>query len=359
MQRSLVEPSGGSGMTALPAQAALERIDPARRVSFVDAAQSPDDVLAAIKGQPYLEYRKKWARAGRFEYVPDFPIHLDVDTNYSCNLDCIMCPQGVSGFPVAYPRKFLDFNLYQKVMHECAHAGLASVRLGITGEPLLRPDILDFVRVAQNLGILDIMLITNGMLLDADMSAALIDSGLTHLMVSVDAARPETYNRIRPGGDLDKLKRNVDTFLNIRAKHRSRLPLIRVSFIRMSLNRDEQKEFERYWSGRADYLVFQEYANILGQKNTAYFAGPKPLAGGFRCPDPWQRMALFVNGDLFPCCADFGRLTPLGNANVTTVKDIWRARGAERLRDIHRRGQWNDHPSCRLCVHASMDPGKA
>jgi radical SAM protein with 4Fe4S-binding SPASM domain len=233
------------------------------------------------------------------------------------------------------------------------------MRLGITGEPLLRPDILDFVSVAQNLELQDIMLITNGMLLDAEMSAALIDSGLTHLMVSVDAARPETYNRIRPGGALDTIKRNLDQFLGLREKSGNRLPLVRVSFIKMSLNWDEQDEFTAYWSGRADYLGFQEYANILGRRNTDYFAGPKPSAENFRCADPWQRMALFVNGDMFPCCSDFGRLTPLGNANATKVKDIWRSRGAARLREMHRLGQWEDHPSCQRCVNASMDTGKA
>ena len=345
-------------MVGMPDDTSLDRDDQSRRVAFVDAAASPDEVLAAIKGARYLEYRKKWAEAGRFEHAPDFPIHLDVDTNYSCNLRCIMCPQGTSGFPITYQRKLLDFNLYQEVMLECAEAGLASVRLGITGEPLLRPDIVDFVRVAKNLNLLDIMLITNGMLLNGDMSAALIDAGLTRLMISVDAARPETYNRIRPGGDLDTLKRNVDQFLNIREQSGSPLPLVRISFVKMSLNWDEQSEFEKYWSDRADYLGFQEYTNILGRRRTDFFAGPKPSAKGFRCADPWQRMALFVNGDLFPCCADFGRLSPLGNANVTKVKDIWLGRGAVRLREIHRLGQWKDHPSCQRCVSASMDVGK-
>ena len=175
----------------------------------------------------------------------------------------------------------------------------------------------------------------------------------------MDAALPETYNRIRPGGSLDAVQRNMDRFLDIREKSGNRLPLVRVSFIKMSLNWDEQKEFEKYWTDRADYLGFQEYANILERRSTAYFAGPKPSAHGFRCADPWQRMALFVNGDLFPCCSDFGRLTPLGNANATSVKDIWRSRGAVRLREMHRLGQWQGHPSCARCVRASMDDGEA
>ncbi|MFH1091225.1 MAG: radical SAM protein [Pseudomonadota bacterium] len=320
------------------------------RVTLVGERRSPDEIMHEHFGSDYRVYRRRWCESERFAYRPDLPIHLDVDTNYTCNLRCIMCPLGTRGFPVRYERKFLDFDLYRKALMEGAAGGLCSVRLGLTGEPLLRPDILDFVRLARELKILDIMLITNGLLLTPELSRELIQAGLTRLMVSVDALRPETYRRIRRGGELAAVRQNILTFLDIRESLRLELPLLRVSFVKMSVNASEIEDFRYFWTGRADYISFQEYTNIIGSEETSYFSGARRLAKTFRCPDPWQRMSLFVNGDLFPCCSDFGRLAPVANLNKVSLAEAWLSERAEYYRALHKEGRWSEDQICRRCA---------
>jgi len=327
------------------------------RVDLVGPQQDPDRILARILGSAYLRYREMWRAAENFEIRPDWPLHLDIDTNYTCNLRCIMCPLGVGGFPAVYENKWLDFALYRRVISEGAEKGLASIRLGLTGEPLLRPDIIDFVRLAQDLDLVDIMLITNGLLLTEDLGRKLIQAGLTRLMVSLDAVRPETYRRIRRGGDLAQVATNLRAFLKIRRELGADLPLLRVSFIRMSLNESEQEEFHRVWSDQADYISFQEYTNILESPRTDYFPAQRREVESFRCSDPWQRMSLFVNGDLFPCCSDFGRLAPVGNAWKDPVGRAWLSAESESLRRIHREGRWRENPVCRRCAANSTAAG--
>jgi len=323
------------------------------RVHLVGEHNSPDQLLIDLLGPVFREYRQAWRASEKFDFRPDWPMHLDVDTNYTCNLRCVMCPLGVSGFPVSYPQRFLDFDLYETVITEGAANGLASIRLGITGEPLLRSDILDFVRLAKEKRIPDIMLITNGMRLEPAMSRALIEAGLTRLMVSIDAATPETYNRIRIGGDLNRVVRHVLDFLKLRREMNTRLPLLRVSFVKMSFNEAEIEEFEKFWADKADYISFQEYANLLERPDTAYFPTRRHQAVSFRCPDPWQRMSLYVNGDLFPCCSDFGRLAPVGNAYDTPVAEVWLGAGTEYFRQIHKNGHWRESSVCRRCALSS------
>ncbi|MEW6263518.1 MAG: radical SAM protein [Thermodesulfobacteriota bacterium] len=343
-------------MTVAPAFVQADRTG---RVLFKGQAHSPDLVLEHALGPAFTAYRRKWETAGRFEYRPEFPLHLDVDTNFTCNLRCVMCPLGVEGFPVAYEEKHLDFELYRRVIATGAPKGLASVRLGLTGEPLLRPDIIEFVRLARTAGLVDIMLITNGQLLTPPISRSLIDAGLTRLMVSLDAVRPETYRRIRRGGSLDRVVRNIMTFLELRRRQGRDWPLLRVSFIRMTLNLEEAEEFEDYWRDKADYIGFQQYSNILERPDTDFSPAGRTSPDFFRCPDPWQRLSLLVNGDLFPCCSDFGRLAPLGNARRDETSRVWESAAAERLRDLHKDGRWREDHICRRCVRASagIDPG--
>ena len=338
-------------------QEPYSRSDSANRALLVGLGQSPDSIMAERFGRAYTEYRCRWEAAGAFTEVLPGPLHLDVDTNYTCNLSCVMCPLGRPGFPVTYAEKRLPFKLYRRVLAQGVRRGLAAVRLGITGEPLLRPDIVDFVAAAHDLGVVDIMLITNGLLLTKDVSRRLMEAGLTRLMVSLDAATPDTYRAIRRGGRLEDVVANVETFLKLRREMKSPLPLLRVSFVKMSMNIHEQEAFRDYWTGRADYVSFQEYANIMEAEETSFFVDAERRDDGFRCPDPWQRLSLFVNGDFFPCCSDFGRLEPVGNAASMDLEAAWNSPQASELRRLHRDGQWKKAAVCRRCAAATM-PGE-
>jgi radical SAM protein with 4Fe4S-binding SPASM domain len=167
---------------------------------------------------------------------------------------------------------------------------------------------------------MDLALITNGQLLSPKMSAKLIKAGLTRLMVSVDAASQETYQITRPGGDWGLLWANIGAFLAIRSSLNSPLPLLRLSFVEMTLNQNERVKFQEDFGEMADYLSFQKYQNILGLKRTNWgLSAPSP---GF-CPDPLTRLTLFANGSLFPCCSDFGRKASLGHFPEKTLAEAW------------------------------------
>ena len=221
----------------------------------------------------------------------------------------------------------LDFNLYRRALEGGAGFGLPSIRLGRTGEPLLNQDIPRWVGEARQKGVLDISLITNGRLLSPKVSRELMDAGLTRLMISVDAGSEEIYRRVRPGGDWQALLANIDSFLEIREKLGSALPLLRVSFVEMSLNQGQRPAFEERFGPLADYLSFQRYQNILGAAETDFSlpeAGPvgEQESPEF-CSEPFTRLALHADGGLFPCCSDFGRRKPLGNLAAGGILAIW------------------------------------
>ncbi|MDR0882966.1 MAG: radical SAM protein [Candidatus Adiutrix sp.] len=297
--------------------------------SRLAAAEDPNLKLAALMGPEFSRYRAAWAEAegGR---RPAAPLHLDVDVTTACNFTCPMCPAGHSGhiFPGFTRGRFLPRALYQKALAEARDFALPSLRLGLTGEPLLIPEIDQWVGEARAAGVLDVSLITNGRLLSPPVSRRLIEAGLTRLMISVDAGEPETYARVRPGGDWAALLENIDSFLAIRREIGSITPLLRVSFVEMTANLTDRANFEAIFAPRADYLSFQRYQNILGGSDTDFSPGPAPARPGF-CTEPFTRLALQVDGGLFPCCSDFGRWRPLGNLQDTSLLAVWRSAGPD------------------------------
>ncbi|MCL2029080.1 MAG: radical SAM protein [Deltaproteobacteria bacterium] len=315
--------------------------------SRLAADQDPEASLGRLLGPAFTDYRLKF-RAAEAGGRPSAPLHLDVDVTTACNFSCPMCPGGQTGqkFPGLTKGLFLDRDLYRRALAEAAAFGLPSLRLGLTGEPLLAEDIDEWVAEAKKAGVLDISLITNGALLTRERVRALMDAGLTRLMVSVDAAGPETYARVRPGGDWDALRENLAGFLEVRRAAASSLPLLRLSFVEMKINLAEREEFRELFAPLADYLSFQRYQNILGLPETDLGLYDSNEQAGF-CPEPFTRLALYADGGLFPCCSDFGRRAPLGRFPQISLVSAWNAG-----RNLTEAGAVGRSP-CRQCIASS------
>jgi hypothetical protein len=192
--------------------------------------------------------------------------------------------------------------------------------------------------------------------LTPDLSRRFIEAGLTRLMISVDAGSAPTYARVRPGGDWELLLHNIAEFRRIRREMDSVTPLLRISFVEMSVNRDDREDFERIFAPLADYLSFQRYLNILGGRDTDFRLDAEEPAGatalaGF-CAEPFTRLALHAEGGLFPCCSDFGRTAPVGRftpGGLGSLLAAWRSAAALALT----RPEARDAPPCRECLAAA------
>ena len=188
-------------------------------------------------------------------------------------------------------------------------------------------------------------------------------------MVSLDAVSQSTYDRIRVGGDLVRVKANIERFLAVRNELGARLPVLCVNFVKMSLNEAELPAFVEAWTGVADYLAIQEYMNPFpdGQRDELWPESRQPNLD-FKCSHPWQRMKVSYNGTVFPCCSFYAdeqvnipseqrstrRDIVIGNLDDGGVAALWKSPAMTSLRTLHQEGRWADHPVCRLCVRNSV-----
>jgi molybdenum cofactor biosynthesis enzyme MoaA len=158
----------------------------------MEAVADPEARLSAMLGPRFAAYRRAFA-AAEAGLRPSAPLHLDIDVTTICQLACPMCPTGgADGLHFPGLGLVMGEGLYQTALREAAELGVPSIRLGMTGEPLLIPDIDRWVAEARAAGMIDIGLITNGQSLTDEMALRLIMAGLTRLMISVDAATAAT-----------------------------------------------------------------------------------------------------------------------------------------------------------------------
>jgi radical SAM protein with 4Fe4S-binding SPASM domain len=342
------------------AQAGAFECTDSRHVSrLISPKADPNAIIAAQVGPGYWDYRRRWDLARTFQERPDFPIQVDYELFYRCNLRCPICLMSLPAEEKARwgdPSVSLDIGVIKKLLDEGAAQGQVAVGLNGICEPLLSPDLVEIIRYAKSLGMLDIMFNTNGLLLDETISRALVTSGLTRLMISIDAVNQDTYAQIRVGSDLNIVTKNVKRFIRLRNRMGLTLPIVRVSFCVTRMNEHELDDFMAAWSEVADFFSIQHYGNTfdgeyaldrsrLFPKHHRYDPGPAP-----RCGQPWKRVMIRHNGDVIPCCDASGLDLVIGNIHQHSLSEIWRGPQAESIRRLHQEGRYQEHPVCRACM---------
>jgi MoaA/NifB/PqqE/SkfB family radical SAM enzyme len=161
--------------------------------------------------------------------IPDIDrlAKLYVEPTNRCNLDCRSCMR--HGWEEELG--FMGFGHFEKIMAGLrSFPGLPDVFFGGFGEPLGHPRIVDMVALAKRNGA-QVELISNGILLDDNMTDRLVAAGLDRLWVSIDGASPSSYADVRLGDHLPEIIANLER-LNVR----SNKPELGISFVAMKRN---------------------------------------------------------------------------------------------------------------------------
>lgn len=292
------------------------------------------------------------------------PRQVSVVVANACNLSCLMCPYHGKESRRKHTRdyfatpRFMDRDVLFAVADQIGALGLP-VKMGNIEEPLLHPDLAAFVARARGAGSPGAHVTTNGTMLTASRADALLDAGLTSLYVSIDAAMPETYARIR-GGGLAKVEAHVRGFLEKAAKRSPRCTVM-VSFVQNDgVDPQEVERFAEKWLPLTDGVIFYNVATYAG--GSARFASIHDIAQrkvrdhGKRwpCLNPWQEVYLQPDGGVLYCCETLSRLAymplaSMGNFLETPLPDIWLGETFGSLRRALLRNSLGAWPACDTC----------
>lgn len=117
--------------------------------------------------------------------------YLRISVTDRCNLQCLYCvPDG--GIPKLPHKEILKYEELLKIVSIAVNKGINKVRI-TGGEPLIRKDILYFIKKLASIpGVEDLGLSTNGVLLP-HIARDLYDAGIHRINVGVDTLDPAKY----------------------------------------------------------------------------------------------------------------------------------------------------------------------
>lgn len=291
----------------------------------------------------YKEYRRRFIDYPKKKIVEEFPLHLDIEITNKCNLRCPMCFINV----VAQEFGFMTFDTFKRIIHEGVAHHLYAINLCWFGEPLLHPECFKFIRYAKDRGILDIRMNSNGSLLNGEKILELLDSGLDLLIVSINGATKESYEKMRKGVAYERIVQNIEQLAKERDRRGSSLN-INLQFLHMKSTEDEVKLFVNKWKDVVDSISILLYRNALEEEGERYRVEDKPELA-FPCPQLWQRLVLSWNGDIHMCCSEFAKEKVLGDIHSHSLRNIWNGDELNKIRKAHMDNQSDSLPICSKC----------
>jgi len=290
-------------------------------------------------------FRRNYERAGQFEEL-DSPPQLDIELNGGCNMQCPFC---LHGYGDKRPDTHLPTERYQALINEAVAFGVRGLKLNYINEPMLRTDLERCIAYAKAAGILNVYMVTNGTLLNAKRRASMLDSGITKVFISVDAATSGTYSKQRLSGKFDLVVKNILDFVEERDRQGLKYPLVRVSFLRNALNIHEEEAFREFWQDKVDMLAFQKM-NDLPDLDSGLTLNGRVTEEPRGCTFPFKQLVVDHEGDILPCCKMGGKKLLLGNIDTMTLKAAWNSDKMKDLQLMHKENRWRDNPVCKRCI---------
>lgn len=298
---------------------------------------------------------------------------LDIEFTNSCPMACTCCPRGKAD----YSRKvgFMTEETFGPLCAEIAKWNRIQPRtvrlafLHMFGESVAHPKFCEWVNrlslpVKQGgAGLGTTIVSTNAMPLDGKLASAILASSLHRLILSVDAVSKEAYEKIRIGGDFEKVQKNVDQLLTLakqRVSHGLRNPQIWIQLLKLNENEDEWLEFARKYTGNARLKAVTPKGRQrrpipgLGDGSAVYFKTEERFGGQndearehvswdgadrrrFTCDKPFKRASIWWDGRIPnpACCyaADEGPVLGSIADGQNSLHGVWMGEAFQEVRE--------------------------
>jgi len=276
----------------------------------------------------------------KYYHIGD-PWSISIETSSICNLNCPQCACGLSRTKRNAP--FIDFSLFEAILNDIP-LSCFYLNLYFQGEPLLHPRFEDLVSLASSKGFYT-CISTNAQLIDRQKADAIIKSGLSRIIISLDGLTENDYSSYRVGGKVHKAMNAVAFLQQARKNSGSSNPLI---IAQMLLTKETEPHYKAFFKAAknlgADLAVCKSMQLMDLDKKSAqrYLPAKKafsryktdgdgvPVPGFIHrtkaCPRLWQSVVVTSDAYVVPCCYDKTPEYVMGVLGKESFNDVWHSK---------------------------------
>lgn len=320
---------------------------------------------------------------------PSLPKSVYLETSNRCNLRCRSCIQYRGRWETER-----DLSLAELIMITAQLPELERAVLHGIGEPLLNQALPAMIRHLKSHEVF-VLFNSNGILLDEQWQAELIEAGLDELRISLDASSAEGYRKMRRSDSFDRIVTNLRQFSERMKNCRAGRPRVSLWFVGTRDNIAELpgliqlaadigvpevylqrlvyfQDDAGYGAAKAEMTLMdssaatgeliaksQDAARRLGVKlsasgrttpSSSLRGKPASYASWRKCSRPGTLTYITAHGNVLPCCIapfatkDYPAII-LGNVFSESLAKIWYGR---QYRHFRQQRQTDTPPQCCL-----------
>ncbi len=271
------------------------------------------------------------------------PFAASIEPATSCNLHCPECPTGTNEKRISATN--ISLSTFQKMLNPLLPE-LFYLNLYFQGEPFLNKDLMKMIGYANNKKIIT-NVSTNGHFINESTIEDLIKSKLDRIIISIDGASAESYQKYRIGGNFETVLNGIKLLVEKKKQSKSIAPYIEIQFIVFSSNEHEipliktiakQLEVDKLTLKTAQLNTYKEGNSLM--PSTKYSRYKKLSDGTYarkkgiknKCWKHWSSIVIGADGNVLPCCFDKHGLYAYGNIFEQGFSTIWNGDKAIRFR---------------------------
>jgi radical SAM protein with 4Fe4S-binding SPASM domain len=245
------------------------------------------------------------------------PLFYSIEVTNICNYRCKYCPQSNPnnrGLKKGRMNTLLFENILKKISKL---KPVAQIYLTGSGEPLMHPELEKFISLSNQYGFIP-SFSSNGSLFSEERIKSLLGSGKFSLTVDFSPSR-EIYETNRAGSNWETVYKNLKNLLNAKRKSGGEYPKVEIrdmSTITLGSLKEREKSLSDMKS-MFDNLPVDRFSQLkvhgwTGNIDRKISAGAQDKNKYRLCTHPWSIFVITWNGEVLPCCRDFGSEYVLG-----------------------------------------------
>lgn len=292
----------------------------------------------------YIFHRYRYDVFPRYQKLDAYPPYLQIEPASVCNYRCVFCYQTDKEFTAKSSGHMgtMSFDLFKEIIDQ-SEKNVEFFSLASRGEPLICRDIGEMLAYCQG-KFLGMKMNTNASLLTEKRCHDILSGGINTLVFSADAAQEPLYSKLRVGGKLDKVLKNIEMFKTIKEKQYPDSRLItRVSGVKFD-DKQSMESMTHVWGPLVDQICFVDYNPWENVYVSSLSGVDKP------CSDLWRRMFIWYDGKTNPCDTDYKSVLAVGSHKNMTISELWKSEAYQKLRSAHVGGSREKVEPCRRCT---------
>lgn len=159
-----------------------------------------------------------------------------LDTTNGCNLRCTFCTRDNDKIVCMKTEEF--DGLLTKI-----HKDVNALQLSCAWEYSVAKNAAEIIRTLGKYSLPQTTIYTNGNILTNEIAKALIDARIGDFVVSIGEVKKETYEKLRKGGNFERVLSNIGKLLSYKKEFKSKFPRVCTNLTVVNSNIGELVEF--------------------------------------------------------------------------------------------------------------------